>query len=89
MYLYEDFRHLSSAAAMLARQAARPRGIALAVNAMTFALSFATWAAMALVMMLPGAAPMLLTSAEIAETAATKGGSAGRSAEICRLDWGN
>jgi predicted metal-binding membrane protein len=110
--VYEDFRHLSPAAAMLARHAARPRGVALAgvcvlttlgaailgllmtqngagsfaflkalcganaaldVNAIAFALSFATWAAMALVMMLPGAAPMLLTYAEIAETAAAKG----------------
>ena len=112
MSVYEDFRHLSPAAAMLARHAARPRGVALAgvcvltalgaailgllmtkngagnfaflkalcganaaldVNAIAFALSFATWAAMALVMMLPGAAPMLLTYAEIAETAAVKG----------------
>lgn len=111
MSVYEDFRHLSPAAAMLARQAARPRGIALAgicaltalgaailgllmtqngaenfaaltalcganakldANAMAFALSFAAWAAMALLMMLPGAAPMLLTYAEIAETAAAK-----------------
>jgi predicted metal-binding membrane protein len=116
MSVYEDFRHLSPAAAMLARHAARPRGVALAgvctltalgaailgllmtesgagnfaffkalcganavldANAIAFALSFAvslaTWAAMALVMMLPGAAPMLLTYAEIAETAAAKG----------------
>jgi predicted metal-binding membrane protein len=112
MSVYEDFRHLSPAAAMLARHAARPRAIALAgvcvltalgatilgllmtrngagnfaflkalcganasldINAIAFALSFATWAAMALVMMLPGAAPMLLTYAEIAETAAGKG----------------
>lgn len=97
---------------MLARRAARPRGVALAgicaltalgaailgllmtqngagnfavfqalcganaaldANAMAFALSFAAWAAMALLMMLPGAAPMLLTYAEIAETAAAKG----------------
>jgi predicted metal-binding membrane protein len=115
MSVYEDFRHLSPAAAMLARQAARPRGVALAgicaltalgaailgllmtqsgagnfapfkvlcganakldANAVAFALSFATWAAMALVMMLPGAAPMLLTYAEIAETAAGKGAAA-------------
>ena len=112
MFVYEDFRHLSPAAAMLARHAARPRGVALAgvcvltalgaailgllmtqngagsfaflkalcganaaldINAIAFALSFAAWAAMALVMMLPGAAPMLLTYAEIAETAAVKG----------------
>jgi predicted metal-binding membrane protein len=112
MSVYEDFRHLSPAAAMLARHAARPRGVALAgvcvltalgaailgllmtkngagnfaflkalcganaaldANAIAFALSFAAWAAMALVMMLPGAAPMLLTYAEIAETAAVKG----------------
>jgi predicted metal-binding membrane protein len=112
MSVYEDFRHLSPAAAMLARHAARPRGVALAgvcvltalgaailgllmtqngagsfaflkalcganaaldVNAIAFALSFAAWAAMAVVMMLPGAAPMLLTYAEIAETAAVKG----------------
>src|ERR1700687_3127966 len=45
----------------------------LDANAIAFALSFAAWAAMALVMMLPGAAPMLLTYAEIAETAAAKG----------------
>jgi predicted metal-binding membrane protein len=118
MSVYEDFRHLSPAAAMLSRAAARPRGIALAgicaltalgaailgllmtrngagnfaaltvlcrtntvidASAIAFALSFAllfmTWAAMALVMMLPGAAPMLLTYAEIAETAARKGAS--------------
>jgi predicted metal-binding membrane protein len=112
MSVYEDFRHLSPAAAMLARHAARPRGVALAgictlmalgaailgllmtqngpenftflkalcganavldANANAFALSLAAWAAMALVMMLPGAAPMLLTYAEIAETAAVKG----------------
>jgi predicted metal-binding membrane protein len=112
MSVYEDFRHLSPAAAMLARQAARPRGIALAgvcvltalgaailgilmtkngagnlaalaalcranaaldVNVIAFALSFATWAGMALVVLLPAAAPMLLTYAEIAETAAVKG----------------
>jgi predicted metal-binding membrane protein len=112
MSVYEDFRHLSPLAAMLARQAARPRGVALAgicvltalgaailgvlmtqngagnftlfkvlcganavldANAVAFALSFAAWAAMALVMMLPGAAPMLLTYAEIADTAAVKG----------------
>jgi predicted metal-binding membrane protein len=112
MSVYEDFRHLSPAAAMLARHAARPRGVVLAgvgtltalgaailgllmtqngagnfaflkalcganavldVNAIAFTLSFAAWAAMALVMMLPGAAPMLLTYAEIAETAAAKG----------------
>jgi predicted metal-binding membrane protein len=112
MSVYEDFRHLSPAAAMLARHAARPRGIAFAgicilsalgaailgllitkngagnfaafkilcganakldANAAAFALSFAAWAAMTLVMMLPGAAPMLLTYAEIAETAAAKG----------------
>jgi predicted metal-binding membrane protein len=112
MSVYEDFRHLSPAAAMLARHAARPRGVALAGvcmltalgaailgflmtrngaenfaflkalcgpnavldgNAIAFALSFAAWAAMALVMMLPGAAPMLLTYAEIAETAVAKG----------------
>jgi predicted metal-binding membrane protein len=112
MSVYEDFRHLSPAAAMLARWAARPRGVALAgicaltalgaailgllmtksgagnfaalqvlcgtnakldANAVAFALSFATWAAMVLVMMVPGAAPMLLTYAEIAETAAGKG----------------
>jgi predicted metal-binding membrane protein len=115
MSVYEDFRHLSPAAAMLARQAARPRGIAFAgicaltalgaailgllmtqngsrnfaaltalcganakldANAMAFTLSFAAWAAMALLMMLPGAAPMLLTYAEIAETAAAKGAAA-------------
>jgi predicted metal-binding membrane protein len=112
MSVYEDFRHLSPAAAMLARGAARPRAVALAgicaltalgaailgllmtqngagnfaafqvlcganakldANAVAFALSFATWAAMVLVMMVPGAAPMLLTYAEIAETAAGKG----------------
>jgi predicted metal-binding membrane protein len=112
MSVYEDFRYLSPAAAMLARHAARPRAIALAgvcvltalgaailgllmtrngagnsaflkalcganaaldANAIAFALSFAAWAAMALVMMLPGAAPMLLTYAEIAETAGSKG----------------
>src|SRR6202158_3362084 len=112
MSVYEDFRHLSPAAAMLARHAARPRCIALAGvctltalgaailgllmtkngaenfaflkalcganavldgNAIAFALSFAAWAAMAVVMMLPGAAPMLLTYEEIAETAAVKG----------------
>jgi predicted metal-binding membrane protein len=112
MSVYEDFRHLSPAAAMLARHAARPRGIALTgicvltalgaailgllmtkngagnfaaftvlcganaildANATAFALLFAAWAAMALMMMLPGAAPMLLTYAEIAETAAAKG----------------
>jgi predicted metal-binding membrane protein len=112
MSVYEDFRHLSPAAAILARQAARPRGIAIAgicvltafgaailgllmtqngaenfaalkalcganakldANAVAFAFSFAAWAAMALVMMMPGAAPMLLTYAEIAETAAAKG----------------
>jgi predicted metal-binding membrane protein len=112
MSVYEDFRHLSPAAALLARQAARPRGVALAgicaltalgaailgllmtqngagnfaalkalcganakldANAVAFAFSFAAWTAMALMMMLPGAAPMLLTYAEIAETAAAKG----------------
>jgi predicted metal-binding membrane protein len=112
MSVYEDFRHLSPAAAMLARHAARPRAIALVgictltalgaailgllvtyngpgnfaflkalcganavldANAIAFTLSFAAWASMALVMMLPGAAPMLLTYAEIAETAAAKG----------------
>jgi predicted metal-binding membrane protein len=112
MSVYEDFRHLSPAVAMLARGAARPRNVALAGicaltalgaailgllmtqtgtvnfaalaalcgpyaalngNASAFVLSFAAWAAMALVMMLPGAAPMLLTYAEIAETAAAKG----------------
>jgi predicted metal-binding membrane protein len=112
MSVYEDFRHLSPAAAMLSRAAARPRAVALAgvcvltalgaailgllmtesgagnfaflkalcganaaldANAVAFGLSFATWAAMALMMMLPGAAPMLLTYAEIAETAAAKG----------------
>ena len=30
MSVYEDFRHLSPAAAMLARRAARPQGVALA-----------------------------------------------------------
>jgi predicted metal-binding membrane protein len=115
MSVYEDFRHLSPAAALLARQAARPQGVALAgvcalttlgaatlgflmtrngvgdfaalrvlcganaaldANAAAFALSFAAWSAMALVMMLPGAAPMLLTYAEIADTAAAKGAAA-------------
>jgi predicted metal-binding membrane protein len=45
----------------------------LDANVTAFALSFTAWAAMALVMMLPGATPMLLTYAEIAETAAAKG----------------
>src|SRR5262245_15183841 len=36
-------------------------------------LVFAMWFAMALAMMLPTAAPMILTYAEIAETAARKG----------------
>ena len=36
-------------------------------------LLFAMWCAMALAMMLPTAAPMILTYAEIAETAARKG----------------
>jgi len=49
---------------------------ALEVNAAALALSFAAWTAMALVMMLPGAAPMLLTYAEIADTAAAKGAAA-------------
>ncbi len=38
-----------------------------------FALVFLMWAAMALAMMLPSAAPMILTYAEIADTAARKG----------------
>jgi hypothetical protein len=38
-----------------------------------FAIVTAMWSAMALAMMLPGAAPMILTYAEIAETAARKG----------------
>ena len=116
MSVYEDFRHLSPAAALVARRAARPQAIALvgicaltalggailgllmtkngaenfaafaatlcgpnAISGATptaFALSFATFAAMALVMMLPTAAPMLLTYAEIADTAAAKGATA-------------
>lgn len=39
----------------------------------SFAVTFAMWAAMALAMMLPSAAPMLLTYIEIAQTAAEKG----------------
>ena len=39
----------------------------------TFLLSAAIWTSMTIVMMLPGAAPMLLTYGEIAETAAEKG----------------
>ncbi|MCZ7642022.1 MAG: DUF2182 domain-containing protein [Pseudorhodoplanes sp.] len=38
-----------------------------------FALVFAMWSAMALAMMLPSAAPMILTYAEIADTALAKG----------------
>ncbi len=45
-------------------------------SATAFALTFGTWAAMALVMMLPSAAPMLLTYAEIADTAAARGAAA-------------
>ncbi|HLL27681.1 MAG TPA: DUF2182 domain-containing protein [Xanthobacteraceae bacterium] len=113
MSLYEDFRHLSPAAAVFVRYAARPQSVALAgvivltalgaailgvlmaksgsgdfaafkmfcgakstaeMNAaMALALSFAGLAAIALVMMLPSAAPMLLTYAEIADTSAAKG----------------
>jgi len=43
------------------------------VDPAAFGLSFAAWSAMALIMMLPTAAPMLLTYAEIADTAAAKG----------------
>jgi len=45
---------------------------ASAGGAARFALLFAMWAAMALAMMLPSAAPMILTYAEIADTAARK-----------------
>jgi len=40
---------------------------------MALAFSMAIWSAMTFVMMLPGAAPMLVTYAEIADTAAAKG----------------
>ncbi|MGB7259840.1 MAG: DUF2182 domain-containing protein [Pseudolabrys sp.] len=42
-------------------------------DAATFALVLSMWSAMALAMMLPSAAPMILTYAEIADTAARKG----------------
>ena len=42
-------------------------------DAASFALVLSMWSAMALAMMLPSAAPMILTYAEIADTAARKG----------------
>src|SRR5262245_12242891 len=42
-------------------------------NASTIAVTALMWGAMTLAMMLPSAAPMILTYAEIAETAARKG----------------
>ena len=53
--------------AALCRLAAGPLDIA------AFALVASMWAAMVLAMMLPSAAPMILTYAEIADTAARKG----------------
>jgi len=44
-----------------------------ASNLSTFAATISMWSAMTLAMMLPSAAPMILTYAEIAETAARKG----------------
>ena len=43
------------------------------LSASTLLLTFAMWCAMALAMMLPTAAPMILTYADLAETAAQKG----------------
>lgn len=51
----------------------RPAGIPLYSGLVQFALVALMWSAMALAMMLPSAAPMILTYAEIADTAARKG----------------
>lgn len=57
----------------LCRPMAIERGTTLADIASSFAVSAGLWIAMSLAMMLPTAAPMVLTYAEIAETAAAKG----------------
>lgn len=49
------------------------RASSAGIGATYFALVWPMWSAMALAMMLPSAAPMILTYAEIAETAARKG----------------
>ena len=51
----------------------RPLYGAVDVSAPAVLLAFAMWCAMALAMMLPTAAPMIVTYAELAETAAQKG----------------
>ena len=51
----------------------RPLYGAADVSAATVLLTLAMWCAMALAMMLPTAAPMIMTYAELAETAARKG----------------
>ena len=51
----------------------RPIAAPLSSDLVPFVLTFLMWAAMALAMMLPSAAPMILTYAEIADAAARKG----------------
>src|SRR5215470_17486368 len=51
----------------------RPLYGAADVSAAAVLLAFAMWCAMALAMMLPTAGPMIMTYAELAETAARKG----------------
>ncbi|MBZ0141657.1 MAG: DUF2182 domain-containing protein [Pseudorhodoplanes sp.] len=51
----------------------RPSAVAPDNASAQFMLVFAMWSAMALAMMLPSAAPMILTYAEIADTASAKG----------------
>lgn len=57
----------------LAEALCRPSFGQGAFGALEFSLVFAMWCAMALAMMLPSAGPMILTYAEIADTAAAKG----------------
>jgi len=57
----------------LASALCRPLYGAADVSAATVLLAFAMWCAMALAMMVPTAGPMIMTYAELAETAAQKG----------------